>query len=1192
MLMRKRAHKTGLWALAAIVAFLCFAHAAPAANPVERVIRIYALTSANDFPERDPQDWRLLGSADGGHTWRLLDIRRGESFPERHQRREFAISNAAPFSAYRLAIDRVRSPAAANAVQLAEIQLLSGPGEPDPTPLFCDAITAQGENLPNETVRQAFDAQPDSKWLDFAADSRDTRSSWIQWQYSDHSGLALTNAAQLRSLGPRAAENFIVRLPGALAAAAKGGCCVLDPTGFVDALVAALPAEALPGRSVLLTGLSEWRGGRVAVSQAQLQFLDSPAALEPARIRIAQSLEGEPDFRWVEAEGLAQFFTESGGAASFELTDNERRLSVRLLHFHPGQTPPADGRRLRVRGLSGGVLNADGARVAGVLWVSGMDDITALAPSEALSSEAAGTNGDLAADTVLTQIEQIRRLRFPALSSEPHVRIRGVITDAGGGCIQDASGGMELWLRDGAAQQPQGLGAFVEVEGHVVLATGHGPTGRGPVIQADQIRFLGEGRLPDPARPPWSLLASGEMDAQWVEVDAVVRASDGSHLLLACASGQLVATVRAAPVAAVNNLLDATIRVRGFSIAATDSRGVMQGVGLVVPSLQFVNVLQPQADVESLPARSIGSLTLVRGPRERIHRVKVTGVLTGIDNDTYFVQDVTGGVSAIAKQDVVLNLPAGGWWTFWQTPRSNAAPTAATAFHVGDSVDVVGFPETRDLAPALTEAILSKAAPVPPLVPVKATAERLVRGELASTLVTLDGLAQGSEPLGNLMVFQIQSGLKTFRAVLPFEQGKEFHLAPGSRVRVTGVCEMEPVSHAELGLRPAEFTLRMRDASDVTLLEPPPWLSLRRALALVGTLALALLTAFVWIRLLHRQVAQRTRQLEQKIAEHEATEALLAGKTQLLEREIEDRKRVQAEVEKIHKQLLTTSRMAGMADVATNVLHNVGNVLNSVNVLAAAIAGHVEKSRVGGVSKLAELLSRHEGDLGEFVTQDAAGRCVPDHLGRLGAHLSDEQARLMDKIKALTESIQHIKEIVAMQQNYAKASGLRETASIAEVVEDALRMCSGALARHEIELERDYEDVPPFTLDRHKALQILFNLLDNAKHACWESGRKNKRIIVRIRRVANERARVDVIDNGAGVAPENIGRLFTQGFSTRMSGHGFGLHSSILAAQDMGGILSFCGNDPNPGAVFTLEIPLTPPPEPAEIDAAQMAPAH
>jgi signal transduction histidine kinase len=151
-----------------------------------------------------------------------------------------------------------------------------------------------------------------------------------------------------------------------------------------------------------------------------------------------------------------------------------------------------------------------------------------------------------------------------------------------------------------------------------------------------------------------------------------------------------------------------------------------------------------------------------------------------------------------------------------------------------------------------------------------------------------------------------------------------------------------------------------------------------------------------------------------------------------------------------------------------------------------------------------------------------------------------------------------------------------ENVMLEDIIEDALRMQGEILAHHNIKLSRDYGQAPPLLVDRHKVLQIVFNLLQNAKHACDKSDTAEKQIIVRIRAGDNQRVAVCVQDNGVGIAPENLVRIFAQGYSTRKDGHGFGLHSSVLMAQDMKGTLKVFSAGPGMGAAFTLELPLTP----------------
>jgi signal transduction histidine kinase len=1193
----------------------------PSLADTAKVVRQYALTSANDFPQRDPQDWVLLASNDKGQTWITLDVRKGELFSERHQRRVFAVDNNAAYNMYRLQIERVRDPATADAVQLAEIELMDRSDRDfGPTPLFCDMITAQGDNPPEETPYQAFDGHAETKWLDAASLFPGSRSSWIQWQYIDHSGLTITNTRQLLALRARANENYPVRIEGVVSGPIPGAkLCILDAGGHVEVDAIGHEEEYFPGQRVLLEGTSQWNDNQDQVRLPRLQRLGTNAPARPEWIKLGQTAAPSQEFQWVETEGQVQFVTETENHLEFELLDNGRSLSVSVLHLNPARQRPPSGARISVKGLCGLALDGNGNRVAATLWVSSLDAVSVVDQTMAPANPAKGDEQPAFStgnESLLTQIDEVRNLTPLKLASRPRVKLHGVVTESGGLWIQDGTGGIETWFDPKSKSPRAALGDYVEVEGIAVRAWGHGVAGYGPVVFVDQERVLSQGKLPDPLHPSWALLASGQTDAQWVEVDAMVRATDGCHLLLASESGQLMATINSAPVSTVSRLVDATVRLRGVSVAATDEHGQLQGVQLVVPSMQFVEIRQAPPDTFSMPPQRIDSLRQVRAPKQSVHRVKVQGVLTCVGNRNYFVEDDSGGVMAIGKEDVTLSLPAGGWWTFWQHPKTNNPSPTSLEFRVGDAVEVIGFPDAHVYAPVLTEATLRKTGRTSSVTPVESTAAELVNGGLDATLVTLDGLILGCETVGTLFVVQVQSGEKVFQAFLPLNGKNSLNVASGSRVRITGVCQMEPATHIELGKSPSAFSLLLRDSSDVSLLERPPWLTTRQALLAAGTLVVILFGAFVWIRLLHRQVELRTTELRSEIAEHEKTEELLARETRLLqreieehkttegtlakntellkeeikerksiyleleekklslEREIEERQRIQVEVEKINKQLLTTSRMAGMADVATNVLHNVGNVLNGVNVLASSIAANVQKSKAPGVTRLAALLGQHQSDLGHFMTEDENGRHIPGHLERLGSHLLDEHSILLERVKLLTENVQHIKEIVATQQNYAKVAGVWDTVALPEIVEDALRMCSEALARHEIKILRDYHETPPATLDRNKALQILFNVLDNAKLACIARGDSERQITVSIRRVGAERLRIEVADNGVGIPPENLGRIFNQGFSTRLDGHGFGLHSSILAAQDMGGTLTARSDGLGTGAAFILEIPV------------------
>jgi PAS domain S-box-containing protein len=298
--------------------------------------------------------------------------------------------------------------------------------------------------------------------------------------------------------------------------------------------------------------------------------------------------------------------------------------------------------------------------------------------------------------------------------------------------------------------------------------------------------------------------------------------------------------------------------------------------------------------------------------------------------------------------------------------------------------------------------------------------------------------------------------------------------------------------------------------------------------------------------------------------------------TQSISLDITERKEAEANLEKLHRELVTASRQAGMAEVATSVLHNVGNVLNSVNVAASTISDKIKQSKTASVARLAALLRNHASDLGNFLTTNPNGKKIPTYLEDLAGFLAAEQAFLLEETETVKKHIDHIKDIVSMQQSYAKVAGVTEIVKVPELVEDAVRMNVGALVRHEVKVVREFDpDIPQIVVDKHKVLQILVNLIRNAKYACEDGGRKEKQLIIRIKLLENV-IRIMIVDNGVGIPAENLTRIFNHGFTTRKEGHGFGLHSGALAAKEMGGALVAESEGPGKGATFTLELPLQP----------------
>ncbi|UFS68943.1 AAA family ATPase [Geomonas sp. RF6] len=278
------------------------------------------------------------------------------------------------------------------------------------------------------------------------------------------------------------------------------------------------------------------------------------------------------------------------------------------------------------------------------------------------------------------------------------------------------------------------------------------------------------------------------------------------------------------------------------------------------------------------------------------------------------------------------------------------------------------------------------------------------------------------------------------------------------------------------------------------------------------------------------------------------------------------------ELQEAQSKLVATARQAGMAEVATNVLHNVGNVLNSVNVSAGLLTESLRDSKVGGLAKAVRLMESRADDLGAFFTLDDKGKRLPKYLAKLAESLEGEHREILAELSRLCGSIDHIKTIVATQQSYAGTCGVKEPVRLSELLEDALRMNAESFRRYDVTVVKEWEEGPELPLDRGRMLQILVNLISNANHAM--AATEGARILTLGVELLDGRLRITVRDAGEGITSENLSRIFNHGFTTRKGGHGFGLHSCALAAKEMGGTLMAASDGLRKGACFTLDLPV------------------
>lgn len=316
-------------------------------------------------------------------------------------------------------------------------------------------------------------------------------------------------------------------------------------------------------------------------------------------------------------------------------------------------------------------------------------------------------------------------------------------------------------------------------------------------------------------------------------------------------------------------------------------------------------------------------------------------------------------------------------------------------------------------------------------------------------------------------------------------------------------------------------------------------------------------------------------------ARHLAAQGHFAGGLVGTIADITSQKRAEAALRASESQI---ALQAGRAEVATDVLHNVGNVLNSINVSAALLDEKLRQSEVPVVKRLAEMLDTHRDDMATFLASDARGSKLPAFVHQLADLLAAEHAFMRSELQSLAEAVEHIRFVISTQQVHGRNQGLVECVDPVAVMKQALGMTAASLRRRQVEVVETFEPIEPVPLYRHKILQILVNLLTNARHAL-DGHQDQPRMELTVARVTTrqgERLRFRVADNGVGIAAENLERIFRFGFSTRRDGHGYGLHGSANLAREMGGELRAASDGPGRGAVFTLDVPIAPVPAPSQ----------
>ena len=750
------------------------------ANLPVRPLTGYALTSANDAPVRDPRDWKLLGSNDGGKIWRILDVRRNESFARRFQRRAFTLSKEAACALYRLQIDSIRTPGAAEAdsVQLAEIEPLYAANGPKGR--FSVVVSAQGENPPMELAEKAFDGDVRTKWLDFGeapgakkSGSNTNRSSWIQWQYLADADLPVISLRWLRAIRTRPPQPVMLQMEGVVVAwsPATKILGLLDETGFQLFELDSPVGQLRLGEWIRLSGQPRFGADIPIVVKPEVVSLGSlPVVTE---VLAEQAFNEREHFLRGAAEGRVTSVSEEPSYSDLRLVPEKGSGYLIAKVFNPGHARTAlfSGCRLRVQGVVQPVFNGSGKRVAGVIWVPGFDQVTLAAPTAAPKEQTDAEEATVGVDPhqPVTEIRQI----YDLIQSQPGkvfpVRLRGVITyiDLGLGYfyLQDGRDGILVNGLLGA-----GLAPFLHQEGLYIELQGEIATNEPAINATAVVKVLGRGRMPEPTRPSWDYLMTGRDFSQWVEAEGMVREVSEHRLVVVVPGGRLVVWINELDKSSGNNLLGSLVRVCGVCAPVANNRNVRLGIRLLVPSMEHVQVLKAVPDNPfDLQAQPIARLLRWGTQRtaQGIQLAKTTGVVTYSEPRLLFVQDRESGLRVSLRDDALVE--------------------------PGDQVELVGFAEPDGLSPKLVQARVRKVgrSPLSPpnsidLLDPDSSGPDATRRQIEATL-----LGRRANESYQILELRDERTEMAFSAFFPTIHGILPSLPLGSRLRLQGVFKAE-----------------------------------------------------------------------------------------------------------------------------------------------------------------------------------------------------------------------------------------------------------------------------------------------------------------------------------------------------------------------------------------------------------------
>ena len=543
---------------------------------------------------------------------------------------------------------------------------------------------------------------------------------------------------------------------------------------------------------------------------------------ESQQIFLDQPLLPENNYHWVKVQGTINFVGINGNSAVLELTYNGRQAQVRVSDWKVNSPHRFQNRQVQVEGVCEGMQTENGYLMPGSIWTPASEYISLI--------ESTNSNNYSAAITSLNHFTE-ESIDINRLWSG-YVSIRGVVTfnDQVLGknflFIQNDEAGVYISQKNHRFNQLQ-IGQWVEVGGTLI------PDGYTPSLNPAAVTILGRRPIPQPIIQPVEIPVAASRNGQWTELEGVIHSINTNGIMvMAGKKGSVSVWIGRTSRDVLNRYVDSALRLRGVLSVAIENDPI-----LLVPSRSFVEVEDdaPDDPFGILPCYTT-EINDAAMDNKWIHRVKIEGLVTYRNGQSLFVQDAHGGV---------------------RVGLQNNNSSAKT----GDKVEVVGFPENGNFSKTLTEGLVQVIDSSEALNPRTFSLTKTNLSDYYDTLVSLEAKILTQKTEEHDQILDLQEGQHFYEAVLSSNFGQLPAFEPGSRLKITGVLDWQPVPVGEKSAVENDLSetakIILRGPQDVLVLRGAPWWTWKGFVLLAGILLTVIVIGSFVIYILRRRLERQ-----------------------------------------------------------------------------------------------------------------------------------------------------------------------------------------------------------------------------------------------------------------------------------------------------------------------------------------------